>query len=161
MAFLPLKFTEHSISANALAVLKAPRSVKCIPAPRGWKTISAQTIAIFKNTSRQEKYFQIKSPALSSSISGKCTQLKPAVQSKSSIMPASFRSQFFRAVHRPLRLPQLRLGQDWEMEVRPLSLTPEPSKPIDTKFNTKSPTSTSKYGAPNPVVSGNLSTSVP
>ena len=62
-------------------------------------------------------------------------------------MPASYR-QLFRGIHRPQRLPQLRLGQDWEMEVRPLSLTPQPVKVVQNKA--KDPTASSPYGTQQP-----------
>lgn len=47
-------------------------------------------------------------------------------------MPASFRP-IFNGMHRQLRLGCLRLGQDWDVEVRPLALTPHPPKFIHIK----------------------------
>lgn len=47
-------------------------------------------------------------------------------------MPASYRP-IFSGVHRQLRLGSLRLGQDWDVEVRPLALTPQPPKFIHIK----------------------------
>ena len=62
--------------------------------------------------------------------------------------------QLFRGVHRPLRLTQLRLGQDWEMEVRPLSLSPQPAKPIHIKIKYRA--SKKPYGAYHSTGSGDL-----
>gem|GEM_PF-1858228 len=50
-------------------------------------------------------------------------------------MAASFRP-IFNGVHRQLRLRSLRLGQDWQVEVRPLALTHQPPKLIDIKDST-------------------------
>lgn len=41
--------------------------------------------------------------------------------------------KFFRESHRDPRLGPLRMGQDWHVEVRPLSLTPQPRKIINIK----------------------------
>jgi hypothetical protein len=47
-------------------------------------------------------------------------------------MAETYRHTFYGA-HRQLRLPTLRLGQDWQVEVRPLSLTPQFPKSIHIK----------------------------
>ena len=72
-------------------------------------------------------------------------------------MLVSFR-HFFRGMHRPLRLPPLRLGQDWEMEVRPLSLAPQPPKLIRIKIRYPNPQS--DYGAHDKLASGNFTSPV-
>jgi hypothetical protein len=53
-------------------------------------------------------------------------------------MPASF-IKLFREGHRDTRLPQIRLGQDWNMEVRPLSLTPKEQKLLSIKESAPNP----------------------
>lgn len=68
-------------------------------------------------------------------------------------MSASFR-QFFRGIHRPVRLPQLRLGRDWEIEVRALSLSAQPSKGVHIKIKYR--TSDSTYGPEHPLLPGDF-----
>ena len=47
-------------------------------------------------------------------------------------MSASYRP-VFNGIHRQLRLLSMRLGEDWQIEVRPLTLTHEPPKLIHIK----------------------------
>jgi hypothetical protein len=73
-------------------------------------------------------------------------------------MPVSFR-QHFRGHHRPVRLPQLRLGQDWEMEVRALLLTPQPPKPVHIRIRYTN--GNASYGAKDKLAPGNFPSSIP
>jgi hypothetical protein len=72
-------------------------------------------------------------------------------------MPVSF-GHFFRGLHRPLRLRPLRLGQEWEFEVRPLSLMPQPSKLIQIKIRYQNPPTA--YGAQDKLPSSHFPSAV-